>query len=346
MFRPGAVAIFVAAATAALTTAARSTSAGPSSPFARCGAPISGVMPDWSPTGNEIAYAHVDSADRWAIWKVKPDGTDRRRVTADSLGDERPAWSPDGQEIAFDTGTTAHQVFVVNARGGSPELLTTGGEPRWFHDGARLVVDRAYRQQRAGDRDTRGRGRAHLHKPRFRWRAGDAGRLTERRNDRVRGAHIRNRGRSPTHRCGRHRRPVARRSVRRVELWRPRLWAALVSQRALDRIRAAVSGRFLVAGSRPSRPERLPNAARARPCALLPELVSGRRQSRIRPRAALLRGPRVALDRGQGWAGRASDRSRLSLRHRRRRSAGAERAAACRVRLRGERRHTRARREA
>ena len=101
-------------------------------------------MPDWSPTGNEIAYAHVDSADRWAIWKVKPDGTDRRRVTADSLGDERPAWSPDGQEIAFDTGTTAHQVFVVNAKGGSPELLTTGGEPRWFHDGARLVVDRAY----------------------------------------------------------------------------------------------------------------------------------------------------------------------------------------------------------
>jgi Tol biopolymer transport system component len=131
---------------AGFTTVASSDARVVRSPFAHCGAPIIGAMPDWGPVGNEIAYVRypVAAAGDFSIWRMKSDGTHQRRVTADTpLAQLFPAWSPEGTEIAFDGGLD-HQVFLVEAAGGSPRLLTFGGEPGWFADGSQLVVDRSY----------------------------------------------------------------------------------------------------------------------------------------------------------------------------------------------------------
>ena len=93
--------------------------------------------PAWAPDASRIAFSLDDD-----IWTMRPDGSDRRRVTnRDGITDARdPAWSPDGRWIVFagdvDEGRgTAYGLFVVAATGGPERLLTyayqDSVEPDW-----------------------------------------------------------------------------------------------------------------------------------------------------------------------------------------------------------------------
>ncbi|MCP4897970.1 MAG: hypothetical protein GY906_13440 [bacterium] len=109
-------------------------------------------QPAWSPDGQWIAYY---SQERGGIWVVPSFGGAPRRLV--EFG-SHPAWSPDGQWLAFQSDATAElaananhamppsTLWLVPAFGGTPQRLTSGGEPRgghgapqWSPDGTRLV---------------------------------------------------------------------------------------------------------------------------------------------------------------------------------------------------------------
>lgn len=103
------------------------------------------LFPAWSPDSQWIAYTSAPAvrtdSDRAAaalrrIWRMRPDGTDKRQLTNDApYRDERPEWSADGKTILFGRfkGDTA-QVWLMRADGSNPrpviDELTPA--PSWF----------------------------------------------------------------------------------------------------------------------------------------------------------------------------------------------------------------------
>jgi uncharacterized protein YjdB len=107
--------------------------------------------PSWSLDGTRLAYAASDGSGS-AIWTMRADGTDRRRLTTLGGQNARPAWAPYGQAIAFehyDPFTGESDVRVVPATGGAVTTLlaaaSTGStvvQPAWSPDGRFLAFVR------------------------------------------------------------------------------------------------------------------------------------------------------------------------------------------------------------
>lgn len=96
---------------------------------------------------------------RTALFVVRPDGTDIRRLTARSLNAAHPSWSPDGQQIVFNTNFEQgdSRIHVVDLDGHQRALTTAPAgihdfEPTFSPDG-RLVAFSSTRGSRRGDAD-------------------------------------------------------------------------------------------------------------------------------------------------------------------------------------------------
>lgn len=101
-----------------------------------------------------IAYAwpRVGGDGRWAIWLMRPDGTDAHEIVADVPGEHRfPAWSRDGKRLAFvvrDDRFPEVSIWTADADGSNAALLSGGGtecpvglyHPAWSPDGSKLAV--------------------------------------------------------------------------------------------------------------------------------------------------------------------------------------------------------------
>lgn len=115
-----------------------------------------GSWPAWSPDGTEIVFN-----DTSGISVMNADGTANRNLIRHDfrpdtykpwdMGVGKPAWSPDGKRIAFehlgDGDMVPAQVFVMNADGSSPRLLTTlpprtayaESDPSWSPGGSKIA---------------------------------------------------------------------------------------------------------------------------------------------------------------------------------------------------------------
>jgi Tol biopolymer transport system component len=96
--------------------------------------------PQFSADGRRIVFVSGRSG-RPEIWLCDSDSSNPRQLTF-FAGPEAgtPRWSPDSQQIAFDAEPEGHQnIYVVNAEGGRPSLLTSGSShnvaPSWSRDG-------------------------------------------------------------------------------------------------------------------------------------------------------------------------------------------------------------------
>ena len=114
-------------------------------------------QPNWSPDGRQIVFASAPDADSDNdIYKMRPDGSGRMRLTVDALDNEFPNWSPDGTRIAFNSNRDDpenYEVYTMRARGGAVTRLTSNdagdGLPAWSPDGHRIAFD----SNRAGSPD-------------------------------------------------------------------------------------------------------------------------------------------------------------------------------------------------
>ncbi len=98
-----------------------------------------------------IVAAHASAQDsNWAVFVMKPDGSQARKVVQAGSGDHSsPRWSHDGKQIAFDAVTTARgkrEVYVVNADGTGLRSLGSDARPDWSPDDKQLAYD-LYSQQ-------------------------------------------------------------------------------------------------------------------------------------------------------------------------------------------------------
>ena len=74
----------------------------------------------WSPGGSRLAF-HAGGGGVHDVYLVRPDGSERRRLTHD--GGEMPAWSPDGRYLAY---AAPAGLVVIRPDGREVARLRTG----------------------------------------------------------------------------------------------------------------------------------------------------------------------------------------------------------------------------
>ena len=93
-------------------------------------------QPAFSPDGTQIVY----ESSPGAIFRMKPNGRHRRRLTPDRRLEDSPSWSPDGKRIVFiRQGRRSRDVFTMNRHGRRARALThdrrSDYDPVWSPNG-------------------------------------------------------------------------------------------------------------------------------------------------------------------------------------------------------------------
>jgi serine/threonine protein kinase/Tol biopolymer transport system component len=101
----------------------------------------------FSKDGQWIAYV---TYPEYALWRSKPDGSERVQLSYPPLRPILPRWSPDGKQIAFYSSPRwgePEKVYLISSEGGSPQQLMPGDpkpqtDPSWSPDGGKIVFSR------------------------------------------------------------------------------------------------------------------------------------------------------------------------------------------------------------
>jgi TolB protein len=109
---------------------------------------VKDAYPMLSPDGSRVLFQSDRTGD-WEIYTMKPDGTDRVRLTSVAGADVTPIWSPDGKRIVFasERDDPESDIYVMNADGSGQRRLTRqpgdDSHPHWSPDGLRIVFNSA-----------------------------------------------------------------------------------------------------------------------------------------------------------------------------------------------------------
>ncbi|MTI39847.1 PD40 domain-containing protein [Fulvivirga lutimaris] len=107
------------------------------------------INPKLSPDGSTLVYqADTDGHDHYAIWTMKTDGTEKKRITSgEGL---YPNWSPDGKTIIFSGRRSGvWEIILVPSEGGKEQIvsknLENGKRPGWgatcsFHPDGKSII--------------------------------------------------------------------------------------------------------------------------------------------------------------------------------------------------------------
>jgi eukaryotic-like serine/threonine-protein kinase len=104
--------------------------------------------PSISPDGSGFVYAAEENGN-FDIFYQPIGGKNRVNLTPGSDADDtQPAFSPDGQRIAFRSERSPRGIYVMDASGESPKLISDSGyHPSWSPDGKEIVVSSFGRDQ-------------------------------------------------------------------------------------------------------------------------------------------------------------------------------------------------------
>ena len=92
------------------------------------------ATPSWSPDGTKIVFMSGGSSlfdpNAFEIYSINAaDGTNRTRLTNNTIADGQPSYSPDGSRILFASGDAFNpngiEIFVMNADGSNRAQLTS-----------------------------------------------------------------------------------------------------------------------------------------------------------------------------------------------------------------------------
>lgn len=102
----------------------------------------SSVRPSWSPDGTQIAF-QTSRDNKYRVYVMAADGSDRKLVSQGSVDDRHPNWSPDGKQLAVDTGTELKREIAIIDLASSARTQITSMDafatfPAWSPDGSRL----------------------------------------------------------------------------------------------------------------------------------------------------------------------------------------------------------------
>ena len=97
----------------------------------------------FSRDGQSVAYVTYPQG---ALWRSKPDGSERVQLSYAPLYAVLPRWSPDGKQIVFYSSAPGKpaKIYTVSAEGGSAQQLMPDdpkpqADPNWSPDGGRIV---------------------------------------------------------------------------------------------------------------------------------------------------------------------------------------------------------------
>jgi len=104
---------------------------------------LSGVAARWAMFSNDGRWVAYTTLPEHAIWRCRPDGSEKKQLTPPSILAGVPRWSPDGALITFG-GLEGHtnKIFVMSSEGGTPETILAGRNlwgPSWSPDGKSLL---------------------------------------------------------------------------------------------------------------------------------------------------------------------------------------------------------------
>jgi Tol biopolymer transport system component len=93
-----------------------------------------GLEPAFFPNGDWLVYT-TKRRGRWAIWRVRPDGSGKHPIGSSGQNERDPTVSPDGQFIVYVAEDDQHQRLMVRSLHGSGNrpLLKSGDGllPAW-----------------------------------------------------------------------------------------------------------------------------------------------------------------------------------------------------------------------